>query len=285
LAARLDSKGKAGASWRVQRAPDGLFRLCPGPEEGSRTGPTRGRQKRWSTAGRHRTSRGRHVKSCPLGGGFFGIVPRMKDAKRFLPELHIFTQPRKTIREVIKKDPALWALTLPGLYGISRSLDKASIKNVGDSLSYEYILILGLIIAPIGGQVSIWMWSHLVRFSGKSLGGIASRKDIRTALAWSYAPLLGNVILWIPLLIFIGPEMFTENTPNMDANPMLGNLLIVVAILQTIGGVWSYVLGCKTIAEVQGYESSWRGLGNYLLAGLTLLAPIFIIVLVFIFVL
>jgi hypothetical protein len=70
----------------------------------------------------------------------------------------------------------------------------------------------------------------------------------------------------------------------MDANPMLGILLMVVASLHAISGVWSFVLGCKTIAEVQGYESSWRGLGNYLLAGLTLLAPFVIIGLVLSFV-
>jgi hypothetical protein len=55
---RGDSKGKAGASQRVQTGPDAWFRLWTGPKARPRTGRAAGRQRCWSTTGRRRTYRG-----------------------------------------------------------------------------------------------------------------------------------------------------------------------------------------------------------------------------------
>jgi hypothetical protein len=191
----------------------------------------------------------------------------MENAERFLPERDIFIQPRKTIREVIQKDPTLWALTLPILWGIDFILDKARANSFGDTISHSNVLTLAVVAGPIAGLVHVWLMSHLVRITGKWLGGGAARKEIRTAMAWSYAPQLIAVILWFFLLIFIGYELFTENTPRMSALPLLSGLHGVSATLQAICLVWTFVLASKTIAEVQGYESAWRGLGNLFLAG------------------
>jgi|GEM_PF-5000675 hypothetical protein len=41
--------------------------------------------------------------------------------------------------------------------------------------------------------------------------------------------------------------------------------------------LWSFILTYKLIAEVQGYRSGWGGLGNLLMATLTLAVPLFLI--------
>lgn len=78
--------------------------------------------------------------------------------------------------------------------------------------------------------------------------------------------------------------MFTEASPRLDAQPWLWIPLLGSAAVETVLGVWSFVLFCKTIAEVQGFRSAWRGLGNIMLGGLLVLVPLFVIVLAGLFV-
>ncbi len=57
---RWTRRSNPARALRVQRAQDEPFRILPGPRARPRTGRAAGRQKRRSTDGRHRTSRGRH---------------------------------------------------------------------------------------------------------------------------------------------------------------------------------------------------------------------------------
>lgn len=43
---------------------------------------------------------------------------------------------------------------------------------------------------------------------------------------------------------------------------------------EAVLGVWSLVLLAKTVAEVQGYSSAWKGLGNVVMSVLVVLAPL-----------
>jgi hypothetical protein len=44
--------------------------------------------------------------------------------------------------------------------------------------------------------------------------------------------------------------------------------------------VWSIVLLCHTIAEVQGFPSAWRGFGNVCLAGAVIVLPLLVLMVV-----
>jgi hypothetical protein len=56
------------------------------------------------------------------------------------------------------------------------------------------------------------------------------------------------------------------------AIPMIG-----IGLVEVVLGVWSVVLLCQTIAEVQGFRSAWKGLGNVLLAGLVIGVPLAVV--------
>jgi hypothetical protein len=57
------------------------------------------------------------------------------------------------------------------------------------------------------------------------------------------------------------------------------------SLVELVLGIWTLVLLCNLIAEVQGFRSAWKGLGNFALAAgiivIPLLAIIFISVAVF----
>ena len=57
----------------------------------------------------------------------------------------------------------------------------------------------------------------------------------------------------------------------VSTNPELHVLLLII---------WGLIILCNTIAEVQGFYSAWRGLGNLLLSGAVVIIPLIALVFV-----
>lgn len=196
----------------------------------------------------------------------------------------IWSSPRETIRRIVATDPELHVTLLICLAGIGESLNRASNRNAGDQLPLGAILALACILGPLGGLFGVWIYSHLIRISGKWIGGLGDYEEIKAAIAWASVPNVVGLVLWIPLLLITGKETFTEHAPNLVANSNLAIATLLLAIVQLALGIWSLVLLCNTIAEVQDYQSAWRGLGNLFLAGILILGPILIVGLVIVLV-
>ncbi len=189
----------------------------------------------------------------------------------------IWLAPRQTVRRIVDFNPALHVVALIAIVGINKSLDRASGKYMGDKLPFPAILAAALLIGPLGGFFCMWVYSHLIRLSGRLLGGIASREQIKAAMAWATVPTLVVTVLWIPKLLLFGDELFRRETPRMDESTWAIGALIGFAGVELVLGVWTVVLMCNTVAEVQGYRSAWRGLGNMTLAGASIVVPIALI--------
>lgn len=189
----------------------------------------------------------------------------------------IWLAPRQTVRRIVDFNPAPHVVALIAIVGINKSLDRASGKYLGDKLPFPAILAAALLIGPLGGLFSMWVYSHLIRLSGRLLGGIASREQIKAAMAWATVPTLVVTVLWIPKLLLFGDELFRRETPRMDERTWAIGALIGFAGVELVLGVWTVVLMCNTVAEVQGYRSAWRGLGNMTLAGACIVVPIALI--------
>ncbi|WP_129599823.1 Yip1 family protein [Anaerophilus nitritogenes] len=197
------------------------------------------------------------------------------------PWLSIWTKPRKTIRYIINNNPRQYVIVLSILNGIFGSLNNASSRNSGDDMSIFAIFAFSIIAGGLGGLISLYVSGALINWTGKWIGGIGSKENIRAAIAWGCAPFVLSSILWIPELILFGNEMFTSLTPNLDSSPTLSILLIIFGVIEIIIAIWSFVVGLKCVGEVQGF-SAWRALGNCLLAGLFIIIPIAIIILIMI---
>ena len=192
--------------------------------------------------------------------------------------LTIWTAPRKTIREIIDADPGRYVIPLACLSGVSYALERASSQNAGDSIPVSAIIGLACLFGPIVGVLIIWVGSYLIEFSGKWIGGIAKREDLRTAIAWSTVPIIAGLPLWVPLLLVMGSDVFTQEAPRLEAYPLLIAPFLAITLVQVSLAVWSFVLLCQTIAEAQGFISSWKGLGNQIVA----FGMLFIVALVFV---
>ncbi|MBI5687302.1 MAG: YIP1 family protein [Verrucomicrobia bacterium] len=181
------------------------------------------------------------------------------------PFLTIWLSPRETIRRIVEWNPNYWVIALACLAGIGQAFDQASMKNIGDETPTALIFAIALVAGPLVGLLQLWIGYQLIRWTGRWLGGMASREHLRTALAWGYVPAVFALTLLIPEWLIAGPELFTKQTPHLNAHP---GLLMFLKALGAVGGmlgIWSIVTTCHTVAEVQGYRSAWRGLANLLL--------------------
>ncbi len=194
------------------------------------------------------------------------------------PFLSIWIRPRQTVRSVVSENPALHVHLLACLTGIGQTLDRACMRNAGDKLPLATILVSACVLGPLGGLLALWVSSHLIRWTGTWIGGTAALEHVKTAVAWASVPAVFSLLLWIPELVLMGPEMFTKETPRLDAHPVLLLPFLALMLAEMVLSGWSVVLLCHTIAEVQGYRSAWRGLGNLCLAGLVILVPLLMLI-------
>ena len=192
------------------------------------------------------------------------------------PWISMWLQPRATIQQIIDDNPARSVLLLSAIVGIGSVLDRASMKSTGDQLGLAAILAIAIFVGPIGGVLSLYIGSALLRWTGGWIEGKGSSENIRAAYAWSGVPLIWAMILWVPQLILFQEELFTTATPRMDENTSMAFLMIGFALVEITIAIWSGVVFLKSLGQVQGF-SAWRALGNMMLATMVVLVPIVII--------
>ena len=195
----------------------------------------------------------------------------------FKPFAEIWLHPRRTVRRLVETDPEKWVILLACLAGVGATLDRASSRNLGERIDWQLIVFGACLLGPLGGLLRLWLYSHLIRWTGTWIGGIPDRGPIRTAVAWSTVPAIVALPLWIPMLVFFGQESFTEETPRLDANPLLAIPLIGIGLVQIGLTIWMIVIISNAVAEVQGFRSAWKGFGNITLAALVVIVPIALI--------
>ncbi len=197
------------------------------------------------------------------------------------PWVSMWTKPRATIQQIVDTDPERLVLVLAAIAGFSQALARANI-SMGDTFEWPTIFPIFLILAiagPISGLIVLYVGSALIRWTGNWMGGNASSQNIRAAIAWSSVPIIWALILWIPALVLFGQELFTTETPIIDATPSLTFIFVGFGAIEITVEIWAIVVFLKCLGQVQGF-SAWKALGNVFLAGLVFIIPIVLVFLV-----
>ena len=208
----------------------------------------------------------------------------MEDEKQtpFNPYKSIWLSPRPTIQFIVDTNPTYLVLVLAALVGVYGGLSSASAEGWGYNLSAFWLFIGIVMIVPFISIIGLYLGAALTRWTGKWLGGSATQQQIRAAYAWSYIPMIAAMVLYIPLLMIYGFDLFafSGNVILPEADPMVprqvGPLIIFVAIVETVLCVWSFIVSLHCLGQVQGF-SAWRALGNQILASLVLIIPLALI--------
>lgn len=186
----------------------------------------------------------------------------------------IWLQPRATVQKLVDTNPTYLVLVLAALSGIAQFPGQQQAPFFIPDISPVAGLLITLIAGPLIGIIGLYIFSYLVFWTGKGLNGQGSPLTIRTATAWANVPTIVILIVTIPALLLFGGDFFTGTAiPETSLETFV---FFVYSLLSMVLGIWSLVIACKGVGQVQGF-SAWMGFGNLILASLLIIVPIMIV--------
>jgi len=188
-----------------------------------------------------------------------------------IPWFSIWVKPRKTIRQILDRNPAQFVLLLSALSGIYRFLEQAAKRSLGDHFSLLGILILSVIAGSLIGMISVYISAAFFRWVGSWLGGTATSAEVRCAIAWSSVPDVVQIIIFCPVIILVGRDYFTSSADWIT--PWAALLILAIGAIGMILFIWRGMIFVSVLAEVHQF-SFWKGLLTAVLGLLIVIIPV-----------
>ncbi len=191
------------------------------------------------------------------------------------PWLSIWTEPRKTIRSIINTDPKRGYLLLCAIYGLPLAFNIVQSFALTSAIPLWAIVIGCLVVCTFLGMVGISISSWLVHFTGKWIGGKGNFLTIRTAVAWSNAPNIVSILMWVVLFGVFGARVLNKNFSEGQFVGYQAGTLFLVMLIESIVSIWGLVILLNGLKEVQGF-SIWKALLNLVIPFVIVVAIIWI---------
>lgn len=179
----------------------------------------------------------------------------------------IWVHPRETVQAIVAENPKkhLWILSF--IYGFTALLNGFQSFPLALKFGLLPLLLLTVIFAALFGYVFISAWSWVIVKVGRIFGGKATFESARAAYAWSCVPLIGNIPLWILIMLFYSDLFFYGVERILMPGPAA--FLFIILMGKLVFAIWSIVLYLQTLAEVQNF-SILRAIGNVILSSIAL---------------
>ncbi|MHC0039080.1 Yip1 family protein [Pseudoneobacillus sp. C159] len=197
------------------------------------------------------------------------------------PWFSIWTKPRATMQKIYQSKPGyVFLLFLTG--ALVQVLDRASLRNSGDSMSLSELMVISVIGSLIVATTYYYLIPKLLCWTGSKIGGRGTTERVRYSVAYSNIPMVYSlIIVWLPSLFLFGIENFTTFTPVVDSSSTSTLLLMLFGLVDLVIGIWSAIIFLKCLGEAHQF-SAWKALLTTFLSVLIVVVPFIIIgVLVF----
>jgi signal peptidase I len=188
------------------------------------------------------------------------------------PWLSIWFRPGEAIEHVISAKSRVSVLILAALGGAS--------GLVGTAIGYGLLTALmdwrGLaplaLVGFVVGVANLFFNAFFFKLSGILLGGHASQRHIRTALAWSMVPIVLGLAICLAAISGLKLVGAVDSSHRAFDAVDVG-LTAITAML----GLWTVVITVLTIRRIQRF-GAWRAIANvaigWILGGIALALPI-----------
>lgn len=174
------------------------------------------------------------------------------------PWLTIWTQPRRTIRDIVEMDPNHRLGVLIALAGLGYLIGYA----LPVEEPYTMPILQGLINLPLQLFIHFQVHSAVLVWLGRRSGSRATLPEIRAAIAWSEIP---SFILLLPAslaFLTLSPELLTLNS-EVTSTFMFRFLGLSIALM--VLGIWAFTIYLRCLSEVLSF-SLWRSFGLWILS-------------------
>lgn len=203
------------------------------------------------------------------------VQPQLTDRQLFT---QLWIRPRRVFRYINDTAYDKFMIPLLILAGISRALDRASLKDMGDERSLGQIIFFSLIGGGLLGWLTFYIYAALLSFTGKWLKGQGDTKSILRAMAYGMFPMVLILVLLIPQMAIYGNEIF-KSEGNIYSAGTAANVLVYTSMgLEMVLGVYTLVLCTIGISEVQKL-SIGKTILNILLPGTIIIGCIAVLLL------
>ena len=193
--------------------------------------------------------------------------------------IKIWTSPKEAFKFIVKYNYDKYIYLLLILAGISRGFDRASSRNLGDTMSLDRIIILSVILGGLFGWIGFYIYAAFINWTGGYLKGKGNTKSILAILAYSSIPSIVAMVLLIPEIIIYGVEIFKRDGDTLSGG-IADNIIFYLSIFLEAGlGIWTLVLLVIGLAEVQKF-SIGKAILNLLLPLLFIAIPLVLFVLI-----
>lgn len=159
------------------------------------------------------------------------------------PWISIWTDPRSTIKAIVKTNPKFQVFYLASLYALESNLAFASYWSLGLSFPFYVILLGALALSPIVGWIWLYLTGWILSFTGKWVGGHAPSSHLRAAVAWAKIPSCASLLMWLALLL--------SNAEMTFIHVRSGPFYVFMGLISLILSIWSFVLLVQSVREVQ----------------------------------
>jgi len=192
----------------------------------------------------------------------------------------IWTKPRQVLKYINDNHYDKFVYVLLFFAGVSRAIDRASLKDYGDKMSLLKILTLSIIVGGLFGWISYYIYSALISWTGNWLNGKGDTKSILRIISYALIPSIIALIFLIPQLSIYGIENFKADGDIFSAGLILNIVFYSSMTIELILAVFSLVFIVIGISEVQKL-SIGKSILNLFLPILVIGLPILMIVLIF----
>jgi Yip1 domain len=194
------------------------------------------------------------------------------------PFFTIWTEPRATIRRIVDTDPTRNVIALaavgPAIQALVGQWSKALSSNANLSVLWPLWVAGSVAFQAAIGVVFLFIFAALFRWSGGLLGGVASRVEVRAAMAWSQVPAItAEIVLLLAVLTGVPVPIPTTSGTFPHVDPAFYKIMVVEGVL----AIWGFIVSLKCIGEVHRF-SAWRALAAVLIPPIIALVSIAFIV-------
>ena len=172
----------------------------------------------------------------------------------------IWTEPRATIRRIVDTDPTRNVIALvaigPAIGALASQWSKALGNNANLSVLWPLWVVVSVAIQAALGVLFLYIFGVIFKWSGSLIGGVASRVEVRAAVAWSQVPAIAAEIVLL-LAVLMGIPIPVPTTPNTF--PQIDPAFYKVLVIEGVLGFWGFIVSLKCIGEVHRF-SAWRAL-------------------------
>lgn len=140
------------------------------------------------------------------------------------------------------------------LSGITRTFDRAALKNLGDTFPLLGVIGFCIVVGGLFGWITYYFYAAFVSWTGRWLEGRANSEAILRVMAYAMFPTIVGLFFLIPEIAVYGNEIF-KSDGDITSSGIVGNIIYYTSIILDFGlGIWSFVLLIIGIMEVQKFS-------------------------------